>query len=262
MYLLYIDESGTPKGTGPGSSNHFVLSGVALHEEDCFPLARALDAMVARSQRRQPDLEIHATDLWAGRHDWARVPRTERHALLDQLLELMGTWVSPGGRSPRYFAAAVHKESHKGKDILQLAHEELFARFDSCLNRFHLAGDSHRSLVISDESSYERLVQTLVPKWKQQGSRIGKLNSLVEVPLYVDSRSSRLVQAADLVAWATWQYYEHNGAQFLQPINARFDCDGGVQHGLAHLNRSHRTCRCVACSSHRDRVVGDTVPKL
>jgi hypothetical protein len=260
VYLLYIDESGEPKGTKPRSSKHFVLSGVSLHEEDCFPFARSLDTIVRRALPREPHLEIHASPMWAGRSSWARIPKAKRHALLESLFAHLGTWTSANGRAPRYFAAAVHKDSHKGRDILELAHEELLARFDTCLTRFHLAGDSHRSLVIGDESSYEKLVQNLVPKWKRDGSRIGRLHSLVEVPLYVDSKNSRLVQAADLVAWATWQYFEHKSTQFIQPINARFDCDGGIQHGLVHLNKYHRTCACVACASHRDHVVAEIVP--
>lgn len=260
MYLLYVDESGQSKGHKPGSSQYFVLSGVSLHEEDCFPLARSLDSIVAKALPRNRGIEIHATQMWAGRSEWSHIDESVRHSLLRELLRHLGTWTSGNSRAPRYFAAAVHKDSHRGRDIMQLAHEELLARFDSCLTRFHLAGDSHRALVISDESSYEKLVQTLVPKWKKEGSRIKRINSLVEVPLYVDSKHSRLVQAADLVAWATWQYYEHKAPQFIQAINSRFDCDGGVQHGLVHLNRNHRKCTCVACASHRDLVVASTVP--
>lgn len=260
MYLLYIDESGQPKGRGPGSSDYFVLSGVALHEEDCFPLAQSLEAIVRRALPRDSKLEIHASPMWSGRSEWSRIPQDDRHSLLRRLFQHLGTWTALSGRAPRYFAAAVHKDSHQNRDLVRLAHEELFARFDSCLARFHHAGDSHRSLVIGDKSSYERLLQTIVPKWKTEGSRIGRLHSLVEVPLFVDSGHSRLVQAADLIAWGTWQYYEHRITSFLQDINSRFDCDGGVQHGLVHLHRRHRKCGCVACMSRREMVVGFNIP--
>jgi len=127
MYLLYIDESGQPRGTRPGTSQYFVLSGVALHEEDCFPFARSLDAIVARAIPKELGLEVHASQMWAGRSEWARIAEADRHALLTKLLNHLGTWTSPGGRAPRYFAVAVHKQSHRGKDIVLLAHEELFA---------------------------------------------------------------------------------------------------------------------------------------
>jgi hypothetical protein len=194
LYLLYIDESGQSRGKKVGSSKYFVLSGVALHEEDCFPFGRSLETIVRRALPNEPDMEIHASPMWAGRKEWARIPEVKRRALLNELFRHLGTWKSAKGRFPRYFAAAVHKDSHRGRSVLELAHEELFARFDSCLSRFHLAGDSHRSLVIADESSYEKLVQSLLPKWKTGGSRIKRLHSMVEVPLYVNSKNSSLVQ--------------------------------------------------------------------
>jgi hypothetical protein len=262
MYLLYIDESGQARGRKRGSSKYFVLSGVALHEEDVYPFGRSLDAIVRRAIPSQPDIEIHASPIWAARGEWARFPPVDRHALLDELFTHLGTWTSAKGRSPRYFAAAIHKDSNKGRDVMMLAHEELFARFDSCLTRFHRAGDSHRALVIADESSYEQLVQKLVPTWKRTGSRIGRLHSLVEVPLYVNSENSRLVQATDLVAWAVWQYYEHSITDHITRIIDHFDCEGGILHGLVHLIKRYHVCGCVACSSRRTSLVPRPVPKF
>jgi hypothetical protein len=261
VYLLYLDESGQSKGLKPGTSTYFVLAGVALHEEDCFPLSRSMDA-VQRKQLTGPDaaLELHASRMWAGRNEWARIAKPVRHRLLKAVFRHLGKWQSPGGRAPRFFAAAIHKPSFTGRSALQIAHEEVFTRFDSYMKRQHLAGDSHRSLVIADDSSYEKLLQRLVPQWKVTGSRIGKLHSFIEVPLYVDSKASRLVQAADFVAWATFQYYEHKNSTFMQYINAGFDCDAGVQHGLVHLIGGYTGCACVACASRRDLVIATKVP--
>lgn len=55
MYLLYVDESGKPTGQ---AEQYFVLGGVALHEEDCYPFNRALDRVVARALPREPHLEL------------------------------------------------------------------------------------------------------------------------------------------------------------------------------------------------------------
>jgi uncharacterized protein DUF3800 len=81
------------------------------------------------------------------------------------------------------------------------------------LTRKHLGGESHRSLVVADQSSYGKLVQRMLPQWKVSGTtRGGRLHSFVEVPLYVDSKASRVVQAADCVAWAIFNYYERGHA--------------------------------------------------
>ena len=258
MYLLYVDESGQSSASR-GSSTYFVLAGLAVHEEDCYPLARSVAQLQARIVGpANADLELHASRIWAGRNEWSKVPQADRHRLLDAVFEHLGSWQAPSGRSPRFFAAALHKPSFKGRSVLELAHEEVLMRFDSFIARLHISGDSHRSLVIADNSSYEPLIQRLAPAWKR-GARLGPLHSLIEVPLYVDSQASYLVQMADFVAWATFNYYERRHTHFMQDLNSRFDSDGGIQHGLAHMIRGYGTCACVPCESRRTQVVAETL---
>jgi len=256
VYLLYIDESGTHKGS---QFDHFVMGGVALRDEDVYPFSRSVAALQRRVLPKFPGLEIHATDIFSGRSTWAVVPPADRIRLLKAVFEHLQTWTAPSGGHPVYFGVAINRPSNVGKDILQLAHVELLKRFDTLLSRLHNAGDSHRSLVIADNSSYEKVVQKLVPEWKVSGTIIGKLHGLVEVPLFVDSAASRAVQMADCVAWAIFNYYERGNAEFMQSLNGRFDAEGGIQHGLAHLVRSYHRCPCVPCASKRTNTVSSSL---
>jgi hypothetical protein len=52
------------------------------------------------------------------------------------------------------------------------------------------------------------------------------------VPVFLDSKASRLIQLADLVAFALFRFYEHGGNSFYEIIRHRFDSEGGVEHGL------------------------------
>lgn len=255
MYLLYVDESGLPKR----GSAYYVLAGLAVHEENAYPLARSLDR-IQRSCVNPPDdeLELHASHIWAGRKEWSHIDGASRRRLMTEVLGCLGSWKSTHGRSPIFFAIALHKRSFLGRQAPQLAHEHLLRRFDLFLSRLHQQGESHRSLVICDESSHEKVIQSSALKWKLGGDP-GRLNGLVEVPLYVDSRSSRLVQAVDFVAWATYQYYEFGHEQWLNLVHDRFDASDGVQHGVTHLVRGHVHCSCVACTSRRQRLVADKV---
>lgn len=247
MYLFYLDESGLPKGR---STEYFVVAGLALHEDDCWPFARSLDNLQRRLLGAPDDtLELHASRIWTGRSEWSHVSRTARHNLIDKTFQHLKTWTAPSGRSPRYFAVAVHKHSFPGQSSLELAHEQLLARMDAFLTREHLAGNSHRSLVIADKSGYEQLMQGLVASWKVGGGSLGRLHGLIEVPLYVDSKASRLIQAVDFVAWAVYSYYENLHVEWIQKLHERFDSDSGVQHGLTHLVRKHRMCACAPCVS-------------
>ena len=256
MYLLYIDESGNPRSP---TDQYFTLAGVALHEEDSYPFARSLHGLLPAKYNH---LELHASRMWSGRHEWAPVPRLTRRRLVSDVIEHLQTWTAPSGRVPRYFAVALHRQSFPGINPVERAHEELFRRFDTFLSRLHQTGRSHRSLVIADDSSYEELMQQLVPQWKLTGSRIGRLHSFADVPLYVDSRASRSIQAADFLAWAVWHYYEHGHRQHIEKINKRFDAESGIQHGMAHLVHHYRSCVCVACYSRQHSVVRTTIPSL
>jgi hypothetical protein len=252
MYLLYVDESGRPTGRG---DDHFVLAGVAVHEMDCYPFGQGLGAVQRRMlPPEHPDLEIHASRIISGRNEWSHVDEATRPALLDGVFDYISTWRSASGRGVLLFATVVHKRSFRGRSVIEVAYDQLLARFDSFLTRQHLQGDSHRSLVVADESSYEQFLQQSMPKWKA-GVGTKKLHSLVEVPLFVDSRASRLIQAADCVAWATWNYYERGHSSYADRLHGLLDADDGVQHGLAHMVRDYQNCLCAACVSRVSHVI-------
>jgi hypothetical protein len=51
----------------------------------------------------------------------------------------------------------------------------------------------------------------------------GVVTNLSEVPLFMDSKASRLVQLADLVAFSLYRYYEAQDSRFIDIIQGRFD---------------------------------------
>lgn len=50
--------------------------------------------------------------------------------------------------------------------------------------------------------------------------------------MFLDSKASRLIQLADLVAFALFRAYEANDPMFYDVIRHCFDGEGGVEHGL------------------------------
>ena len=106
--------------------------------------------------------------------------------------------------------------------------------------RFHETNVRERGIVIHDRNSGERTVQGWADHWRILSGRIGVLHNLVDVPMFSDSRSSRLLQAADLVCWALWRYYglERPDEQWIRPLWPGFDGHEGVMHGLVHVTRS------------------------
>jgi hypothetical protein len=97
-----------------------------------------------------------------------------------------------------------------------------------------------------DESAHEGRLQSLARHFRVNGARWGHFRNLAEVPLFVDSRASRCVQIADLIAWATWRRYEHQDGRFFDQLIPKFDADGGIIHGLVHHGPRNEPCYCLA----------------
>jgi hypothetical protein len=83
------------------------------------------------------------------------------------------------------------------------------------------------------------------------------LRHFADVPLFADSRASRLIQAADFVAWALNRHYAQNDPQWLRRIAPHFNHDGDAMHGLIHISRDFATgsCTCPPCQNRLQRGV-------
>jgi hypothetical protein len=81
------------------------------------------------------------------------------------------------------------------------------------------------------------------------GNRWGKeIRDLAEVPLFVDSKASRVIQIADHIAYAVFRRYEKGDSSYLDIILHKFDSENGILHGLCHKTNLPN-CMCPACMS-------------
>jgi hypothetical protein len=70
------------------------------------------------------------------------------------------------------------------------------------------------------KSEVEQTMQTLHHVFKQTGHAKGKLRNFAEVPLFLDSRASRLIQMANNIAYWIYRRYQaldDRGFQIIQP---------------------------------------------
>lgn len=125
------------------------------------------------------------------------------------------------------------KSSLAGIDPIEHAFEQLSSRFDLFLKRIYAKHqEAQRGIILFDKSSTEQRIQTLSREFKYSGHTWGKTKNIAEVPVFLDSKASRLIQLADLVAFALYRFYEHNDNSFYDIIKYCFDREGGVEHGL------------------------------
>jgi hypothetical protein len=228
MHLLYADESGS---IGEPTERFFVLAGLAVFEREPHWLEQDLDRIAARFDSDQPHLiELHGSPMRAGKGGWRRYSKAAREkAILDALQ------IGIRNRYPhktRLFGAVLEKKNFSGQDIAQIAFEQLSSRFDQYLGRLHQTGNTQRGLILFDKCSTEQRIQTLAREFKYAGHSFGVTRNYAEVPVFIDSEASRLIQLADLVAYAIFRKFEHNDSVFYDVIASCFDSDGGVVHGL------------------------------
>jgi len=267
LYALYLDGSGTH-----GGSPVFVLAGVAVHEHDACHLqqrfSNVLNKLPGTPDPR--DYELHAAEIKSpsrqrtggGRKSnrppsiWESVPARVRFDILRGGFRALETYGCVQDQCPCTYFGAVVERSYK--DYEERAWEEVLHRFDEMLERQARASGTHeRGIIIHDRDATEKRVQNWTDKWRMISGRIGVLTHMIDVPLFADSRASRLLQAADFVAWALWRYYGLPTADdmWIAPLWSHFDSAGGTMHGLIHVSRNFNArrnpCVCPACNSRR-----------
>jgi hypothetical protein len=256
MHILYVDDSGD---VGNASDTVFVLGGISVFERGIYHLIKAADGVVESFGLDDDvyDLELHGSPMYSGRAVWRGFQRSARERMIQRALEVVG-----GNRSVRLFAVAVDRAAVSPRDPVEVAFEELCNRFNLFLQRMNnrqinsRPSESQRGLLVIDNMKHEKPLQALARHFRANGGRWGHFRNLAEVPLFVDSKASRLVQLADLVAFATWRRYEHQDGRFFEPLIPHFDTEGGVIHGLFHHRRiAAGLCYCPACASRQQRIL-------
>ena len=246
MYLLYLDGSGSVKNP---NERYFVLAGISVFERQIYHLISETDKFVASLNLDDVhDIELHGSVMANGsRTPWKGIaPRQKRLDIIERGLDLLrgAHW------GVRAFAVAVDKRAEAPNDPVEYAFEEICNRFNLFLKRLYRQKNiPHRGLIVMDNSHYENTLQGLARRFREEGTRWGKLRNIAEVPLFVDSAASRPIQIADLLAWAVWRRYEHNDTRYFDRVVERFDQEGGVLHGLVHRRQATDTCYCPACLS-------------
>ena len=245
MHLLYLDDAGSPVNP---CDKHFVLAGVAIFERQAHWLQVAMDDLASDLAKRlgssAPErLEFHGNPIRKGNGWWRKMRPAERRAVIVEALQtapqLRGEW--------GLFGVVVDKQAIAPRDPVEYAFEQICSRFDKFLIRLHHKGNSQRGLIILDKSSQETRLQSLATEFRTLGHSWGVARNLVDVPLFVDSRATRCIQYADLIAYAMWRKYEQGDSEFFDAISGRFDSQGGIVHGLHHYRNLDDPCDCPGC---------------
>jgi hypothetical protein len=198
-------------------------------------LLKELDKIAARFNPADPAaVELHGSPMHGGRSEWRRFPVQDRIRAISDALAV----VAKSHPSNTLFGAAVRKPTADPDSAVDIAFEEVCRRFDRYLKRLHRAGQTHRGIIVFDKATYESDIQSLAIDFRSVGGEWGVINNLCEVPLFLDSKASRLVQLADLVSFAIYRFHERQDSRFVDIVQDRFDVLAGKARGLAYIDPS------------------------
>ena len=245
MYLFYVDESGDPSGWD--CQDNFVLAGVAVHEGQVRRLSGELDAV---QQRFFPGiavrLEFHAQHIFAGKDRFRSLAPERRRDLLDSAYDVIA-----GAGFPNLvaFITAIHVSAVTSPhQALGDCLGDICQRFNTFLVRQFSAGHPDKGLLIMDKSGREPRVRELMADFDQRGTGWGYLGNIIDVPHFADSKHTRMLQIADLLAFAGGRYFNSNDDTCLQRVLPRIDrrAPAGDRVGLKHIVAADHRCSCMA----------------
>lgn len=230
MHLLYADEAGSLRDA---NHRHFVLAGISAFERRIYWISQQLDQIAARFDPSDPSsVELHGSPMLNGKGFWRQFPLPDRIQAIRDALNVISQ-----NHYYRVFGVAINKRSaaQQGLDTVEMAFEQISSRFDQYLMRLHRKGDTQRGVIVFDKTREESAIQGFASDYRSIGHSWGTIRNLAEVPLFLDSRISRLIQLADLVAYGIFRNFERGDGQFFQIMQPNFDEEGGAVHGLYHF---------------------------
>lgn len=217
-----------------------MLGGAIIPEEKHYWVNKHLDTLASSICAHEPlAVEFHACEIFSAKKDpWKNMAgKQARIETIKSVLDVVNR--------ERLFtiACAIEKKYYENEDIVNIAFEDLISRFQSHLSRIHReTGEATRGMIVFDKSAYESDLQSLALRFRGEGTRYRSITAIQEVPLFVDSRSSRAIQLADHIAYAVFRRYNAEDLSYFNVIQSQFDT-----HGLFHMTKDFRNCTCPAC---------------
>jgi hypothetical protein len=178
---------------------------------------------------------------------YTHLSHAERISLLQAVADRLKTWTDA-----RLFGEAqskTHLSIQQRALSRETALEQLTTRFSTYLRQVR---GSDMGIIVHDQQQASSTKLTAVfRRWHETGTAFTRITNIAETPLFVDSSLTVMVQLADLAAYATRRFFEHNETDLFNRIYKRFDRtpQSGELVGLRHYTGS-TPCSCRVCKDH------------
>jgi hypothetical protein len=195
MLLAYVDES--------YHDDWYILAALLVGGPAAVALSEELDRVAlaaARAYGLGADVELHGYEIYHGSKTWKGVPVRARIAVLDDVIEAVAS------QDARVIARGMDEAGQRARyEHPEPAHsivlQHLLERIDDCSTSL-----GEHALVIADEVGVDgeakhRADLSVYRAVGTTGYRARKLTRIVDTLHFAPSTASRLVQAADVIAF-------------------------------------------------------------
>ena len=193
MLLAYVDESYTEAW--------FAMAALLVDGPAAVALPRELDRVAAEAARAYglgADVELHGHEIFHAKKAWSSVPVRARIGVFDDVVEAVA------GQDVRVILRAMdlagqRARYHRPDPPHTVVLQHLLERVDECVT-----GLGEYALVIADEVDAQARHRADLSSYREAGTagyRSRKLTRIVDTLHFAPSSASRLVQAADVIAF-------------------------------------------------------------
>lgn len=207
MYLIYIDESGTPNF---GDFNDYVLSALMVQEKQWKRINQKVNDLQASlfSSRIPEEFEFHASEITYFKRRYFGLPKNERINILYELARIIN-------ESKCYLITVIidkEKISSKNKNkewVEKWSWRLLFERLEKFLLSKNQRKLNEYGLICMDarDPSSNKEISNKMKNFVEEGSMFIDSHYLIEDVFFVDSEFRKLIQLVDFVAWISRKFY-------------------------------------------------------
>lgn len=186
---------------------------------------------------------------YAHERPYIHLTLAERQNVAREIADSVSDW-----RSARLFAECIDKTHFDpiriGCTADEQAFEQIVSRFEQYVESTDEPGDRRFGLLVHDNNATVARKHTdLMRRFHQRGTLWTRIERLIETPLFVDSRLTRMVQIADLCAYALRRYLENQESDLFGRLFPRAHRIQNRVVGVRHYTGA--SCTCEICRSHR-----------
>jgi len=182
---------------------------------------------------------------------YMHLTREERIDFLKKICEEINTWTDA-----RLFAEACDKNAltacpENPFRLYEDAFAQVISRFQAFLaNRGNYLGTPLYGLIVKgNRGAVAAKITNGLRDYHGKGTFWTKYDKIVETPLFVDIRSTSMVQLADVCTYAVLRFFEHGESDLFDRIYSKFDRAKDTVVGIRHYT-AQQHCDCRVCVDH------------